>query len=433
MGQLLLIAARNLLQHRRRTLLLGGAVTFTTFLLVMMVGLTHGIRTTILETATILMSGHLNVGGFYKVTAGQSAPVVTNAEEIVALIRREVPEVEAVALRGRGYAMLVSPTSSIQMGVGGIDVEKEPRFRQVVKVLDGSMDEMTKPNTLMLFKDQADKLEVKAGDVVTISAPTLRGVSNTVDVRVAVVAQNLGLLSAFNVYVPNQTLRGLYQLNDQASGVVQLYIRDVGKVREVQARLRKVLEGGGHTLMDADPQAFWFKFEKVNREAWTGQKLDVTSWEDELSFLDWMLSGLTALSIVLIGLLLLVVCVGLMNTLWIAIRERTREIGTLRAIGMQRRRVMVMFLLEALMLSLGGVAVGTAVALLVQMGLNAAHIHVPLGVQFVLMRDTLTFNADPLAVARGVAIIVGATMLVSVIPSFLAARLRPVTAMHHIG
>src|SRR5262245_38675824 len=108
MGQLLLIAVRNLLQHRRRTFFLGGAITFTSFLLVMMVGLTHGIRTTILETATILMSGHLNVGGFYKVTAGQSAPVVTNAEDVVALIRKEVPEVEAVALRGRGYAMLVS-------------------------------------------------------------------------------------------------------------------------------------------------------------------------------------------------------------------------------------------------------------------------------------------------------------------------------------
>ena len=36
-----------------------------------------------------------------------------------------------------------------------------------------------------------------------------------------------------------------------------------------------------------------------------------------------------------------------MNTLWIAIRERTREIGTLRAIGMQRARVLAMFLIEA--------------------------------------------------------------------------------------
>ena len=48
--------------------------------------------------------------------------------------------------------------------------------------------------------------------------------------------------------------------------------------------------------------------------------------------------------------LLVVIGVGIMNTLWIAIRERTREIGTLRAIGMQRRRVLLMFLIEALML-----------------------------------------------------------------------------------
>ena len=40
--------------------------------------------------------------------------------------------------------------------------------------------------------------------------------------------------------------------------------------------------------------------------------------------------------------------IGIMNTMWIAIRERTREIGTLRAIGMQRRAVLWMFLLEAL-------------------------------------------------------------------------------------
>ena len=35
-------------------------------------------------------------------------------------------------------------------------------------------------------------------------------------------------------------------------------------------------------------------------------------------------------------MLLVIIAVGIMNTLWIAIRERTREIGTLRAIGMQR-------------------------------------------------------------------------------------------------
>jgi len=433
MGQLILIAARNLLQHRKRTVYLGGAITFTTFLLVMMVGLTHGIRTTILETATILMSGHINVGGFYKVTAGQAAPVVTDAEKIAELLRREIPEVEGVALRGRGYAKLVSESTSIQMGVGGIDIEAEPHFREVVKVLDGSLDELKKPNTILIFKDQADKLGVKANDVLTLSAPTLRGTSNTADVRVAAVAQNLGLLSAFNVYVPNKTLRALYQLKDSSAGVVQLYIKDLDKVADVQARVRKVLEKGGYTLLDPDPQAFWFKFDKVNRQDWTGQKLDVTNWEEELSFLQWMLAAINILSVVLIALLLVTVSIGLMNVLWIAIRERTREIGTLRAIGMQRGRVMAMFVTEAAVLSVSGVVLGAVVALLLQVGLNAAHLHVPPFMQFVLMRETLIFTPDPAAILRGALIIVAATLCVSLFPSLRAARMQPVTAMHHVG
>ena len=43
-----------------------------------------------------------------------------------------------------------------------------------------------------------------------------------------------------------------------------------------------------------------------------------------------------------------------MNTMWIAIRERTREIGTLRAIGMQRGGVLRMFLFESFQMGLIG-------------------------------------------------------------------------------
>ncbi len=66
------------------------------------------------------------------------------------------------------------------------------------------------------------------------------------------------------------------------------------------------------------------------------------------------MSALSVITGVLTFVLLVIIAVGIMNTLWIAIRERTREIGTLRAIGMQRARVLVMFLTEALMLSLAG-------------------------------------------------------------------------------
>jgi ABC-type lipoprotein release transport system permease subunit len=430
---LLIIAIRNLLQHTRRTLFLGGALTFTTFLLVMLLGLTHGIRTTILETSSVLMTGHINVGGFYKITAGQAAPVVVNADQIAALMKKEIPEISYITERGRGWARVVSETGSGQFGVGGIDIATEPRFREVVKVIDGKLEGLEEDGTILLFKDQADKLGVKAGDTVTLSAPTLRGANNTVDLRVAAVAQNLGLMSSFNTFVPNRTLRSLYQLNETASGVVHLYLEDIDQVPAVQARVRKALEGAGYTLLDPDPQAFFFKFEKVNRQDWTGQRLDITSWEEEVSFLDWVLKLMTSLTWVLVVLLLVVIGVGIMNTLWIAIRERTREIGTLRAIGMQRGVVTRMFLLESIILALAGTLAGAALGLVTCAALNAAQIGVPLAVQMFVMRDTLIFNVDPSGLGTGMAVIIGATTLASLIPSFRAARLQPVTAIHHVG
>ena len=106
MSQLFLIAFRNLVQHSRRTLLLGGAIMGVTALLVLLLGLLNGIRSTILESATTLMTGHVNVGGFFKVTAGAAAPVVTHYPDILTVIRREVPEVDYVTQRGRGWAKI---------------------------------------------------------------------------------------------------------------------------------------------------------------------------------------------------------------------------------------------------------------------------------------------------------------------------------------
>lgn len=269
MSQLFLIAIRNLLSHRRRSLMLGGAISGVTLLLVVLLGLLNGIRTTILESATTIMSGHVNVGGFFKITAGQSAPVVTHYRKVLDVVRAAIPELDFVTERGRGWAKVVSETSSLQAGVGGIDIANEPGFRKVVQVKEGSLDGLAEPGTLLIFEEQAQRLGVRVGDVVTLSSFTLRGAANTVDVRVVAVARNLGLLSSFNTFVPAVTLRALYALNDDATGALFLYLKDMRDIPRVEARLRTVLTGAGFELMDKDPRSFWQKFDVVNREGWT--------------------------------------------------------------------------------------------------------------------------------------------------------------------
>ena len=86
MAQLFLIALRNLVQHSKRTLLLGGAIAGVTALLTVLLCLSSGIHSTMLESATTLSTGHINVAGFYKVTAGQSAPVITGYKKLEQII-----------------------------------------------------------------------------------------------------------------------------------------------------------------------------------------------------------------------------------------------------------------------------------------------------------------------------------------------------------
>jgi ABC-type antimicrobial peptide transport system permease subunit len=186
--------------------------------------------------------------------------------------------------------------------------------------------------------------------------------------------------------------------------------------------------------MDPDPRPYWEKlFAKVNAEDWTGQKIDVTTWEDELTFLSWILSAILGLTGILIFILLVIVVVGILNTLAIAIRERTREIGTLRAIGMQRTQVLRLTLLEAFLLGLSGALLGAVLGAAVGAGLNAAAIELPETMQYFLLQRNLHLAIHPGQVAIYVAFVTALTTVAAIWPSAYAARMRPVTAMHHAG
>jgi len=428
------IASRNLLRHTRRNLFLGGALAATTALLVLLNGLSEGMKAALMESATTLMTGHVNVGGFYKVTSSTAAPLVTDYEKVLAETRKHVPELDYFTVRVRGYAKAVSEKASFDLVLGGVDVGREPKLHRVLQIVAGRLDDLAQPGTLLLFEDQARRLEVRVGDVITLSAPTTRGQTNTTDVRVVAVARSVGLMSGFSAFLPAVTLRKLYNLRDGHTGVIQLYLVDHRRAPEVASRLRVELARAGWRVLESDPQAYFLKlFQKIPSEDWTGQKLDVTTWEDEMSFLSWIFSAVRVLSAILVFVLMIIVVVGIVNTLAIAIRERTREIGTLRAIGMQRRKVRWLLLLEAGLLGIISTAAGAAAAMLLAALVNRARIGIPESAQMFLMQQHLFLSTPAATSFLYAAILAAVTTLASLLPATWAARLQPVTAMHHIG
>ena len=440
---LLLIAARNLWMARRRTLFLGSALSVVTALLVLLMALSQGLSENIIRSATTLNTGHVNVAGFFKSTSTDSAPLITDTAALKRIVRREVPEIDYVVDRGRALARISSETAALTSLLAGVRIEEEPQLTEVLEIAPlgsyhpgggeqrvGEFERLKEPNTAVLFATQAARLEVQVGDKITLRTQSFSGQANTVDVTIVAVARDIGILSNFSVFVPGDVVRDLNQLKPDTSGAIQIYLRDIDDAPAVRARLAEALEREGYELMEYQPAPFFAKFETVSGEDWIGQKLDLTTWEDETEFLSWILTALDTVSFGLVGILIAIIAVGVMNAMWIAVRKRTTEIGTLRAVGMSRARVWWMFLFEALLLGLGAALCGAAVGVIIALSVSAAEVRIPVdAVRAILLSDTLRLSIAPRQLFGAVALMTLFTALSAIWPAARAAALQPVEAI----
>lgn len=447
MGTFVAIALRNLVQARRRTLVLSIALGIVTALLVLLLALSAGLSDTLLRAATTLSTGHVNVGGFFKTKPSDASPLVRDAARVRRVVEENTPGLDYAVERTRGFARLISPTTSLQAGLTGVDVSEEEELLRRIRLapeseyVDGGRDRvvgdvqrLAEPGTALIFAAQARRLQVRTGDRLTVVAETPQGARNSMDLEVVAVAKDIGFLSNFGIFVHHDAVRTLYNLDDDVTGAIYVYLDDHTRSHAVMDRLRSALSAEGFEILEHDATPFFTKFGPVAGQEWTGQRLDLTVWEDEVLFLTWVLTAVDTVSFALVAVLVVLIAIGIMNSMWIGVRERTSEIGTLRAIGMSRGRVLVMFLLEALFLGAFSTVVGGLAGMTLASGLDALSITIPSpAVQAILMSDVLNLVVEPERVVLAVLAFTALCGLAALPPAFAASRMQPVTAIHHIG
>lgn len=134
--------------------------------------------------------------------------------------------------------------------------------------------------------------------------------------------------------------------------------------------------------------------------------------------LDPVKSSIATIGFVITGLALFVGAIGIMNITFVSVKERTKEIGTRKALGARRRSILLQFLIEAVSISLIGGLVGLALTMvLVQVAAQA-------------------FPSFPVSISFGiVALAVGTSVFAGVaagfVPALGASRLDPVVALRY--
>ena len=122
------------------------------------------------------------------------------------------------------------------------------------------------------------------------------------------------------------------------------------------------------------------------------------------------------------GISLLVGGIGIMNIMLVSVTERTREIGIRKAIGAKRRDILSQFILEAVILNLGGGVVGLLLGLVFAVALNGRRLIGPGPLQ-------TGFSADIAIIAVAVSVAIG--LLAGIYPALRAARMHPIDALRH--
>ena len=126
-------------------------------------------------------------------------------------------------------------------------------------------------------------------------------------------------------------------------------------------------------------------------------------------------SAIYGVGLFLTGLALLVGGIGVMNIMFVSVRERTREIGIRKAVGASRRAILTQFLLEAVIVCLIGGLVG------VLLSFGVTH----------LINSVFTAVLSPATVALAFGICVGVGIFFGFIPAWAAARSRPIDALRY--
>jgi putative ABC transport system permease protein len=127
---------------------------------------------------------------------------------------------------------------------------------------------------------------------------------------------------------------------------------------------------------------------------------------------------LTFVLIMVSAIALIISGIGIMNIMLVTVTERTREIGLRMAVGASRREVLLQFLLEAVLISVGGGLIGIV-----------AGISLPLSVRLFVEEVQIPISWTSIAVAFVVSLTVG--LLFGLLPANRASRMNPTQALRY--
>ncbi len=350
----LTIAWRNVTRNRRRSLISGGLVAFgfVSFALAggFMAQTFDGLRHNAIRSGL----GHIQFADPRAFDRSEEKTLefgIRRADAIMNILRRD-QAVDAVMPRLEFFGLASAGGASIPFAGTGIDFETEARGSDIPKTVKDGAWSNSGTRSVVIGRALAKLLNTKPGDNLTLLATTPDGTLNAIDVTIGGIAEIfIKELSERYLALPLPLAQELLGAPDTVSRISVILEEPVDEAA-VAARLNGQLQAADIAL---------------------GHRL----WSELAVFYQQV----RVLYIGIFGfmgtVLVVIVFLSAFNTTLMSVTERTREIGTLRALGARTRRVSTGFVLEGTLLGIASSIGGTFLSLLITLVINLAEIHMP--------------------------------------------------------
>jgi ABC-type lipoprotein release transport system permease subunit len=405
MTQLFKLAFRNVGRNKTRSLLSSLAVAGGMALLLLMVSVLEGEMRGALTNTIRLQSGHLQIRpASYEEgnTSLKWEDLISNPEEVIEQIV-SLPQVTVATPRlfANGILTLRDESKGIQIvGVDPASAANQP-FRD--GLIAGEFIHPDDREGILIGNLLAEKLKLTVGDVVNLLVNTSNG---DIDEQLF-------------------TIRGIF--TTRTPGYDELNV------------LMPISKAQAFTATDNHASTIFVLLQENEQAEPVAQAIQsslyrVLTWQEQNEFVVLFEDYAGAFMIVLYLIVLGITATVVTNTLVMAVFERTREIGILAAIGMKGGGIMAQFLAEAALLATGGVIGGLILggALVAYFTINGIYIG-DFGVTGVLFEERIYAHLTlENTITLGIVTYV-ITLVASLYPAMLAARMEPVEALHGSG
>ncbi|MCO1334759.1 FtsX-like permease family protein [Microbulbifer sp. OS29] len=349
------VALLNIMRNGRRSLITLAAIVFGCTSLIVFGGFVQSMYDGMRESMIRSQLGHIQIyaNGYNQYGKAEPEKYLIPDRDLSTISQLIESESNAlvVAPRLNFNGLLSDGKQSIAITGIGIDAEKEVMLSSAIRIVDGEDLFPEDIEAAHLGEGLFNALDVQVGDYLTLLASTQDGAINAVDVQV------MGVISTGVKALDDRLLRVNLPLAQEL-----LYTSDITRM-VVLLDETQLTDTAISTLVSA--------FEQHHLD------LELKSWEELAGYYHQVVGLFNGVFEFITVIVLIIVALSISNTMLMAVMERTRELGTIRAMGGTPRQVVSLILLESVFLGLIGSLLGLLMGALAAKGITYAEWMMP--------------------------------------------------------